>query len=49
MTAYLPYCCVFVDAGAVFTESPYENGYDVTIGTSEKGSNIDQTTLSPFK
>ncbi|KAM8742943.1 putative methyltransferase C9orf114 homolog [Acanthopagrus schlegelii] len=34
---------------AVFTESPYENGYDVTIGTSEKGSNIDQTTLSPFK
>ncbi|XP_051267904.1 putative methyltransferase C9orf114 homolog [Dicentrarchus labrax] len=34
---------------AVFTESPYEEGYDVTIGTSERGCNIDQTTLSPFK
>ncbi|XP_054468383.1 putative methyltransferase C9orf114 homolog [Anoplopoma fimbria] len=34
---------------AVFTESPYEEGYDQTIGTSEKGSNMDQTTLSPFK
>ncbi|XP_059213496.1 putative methyltransferase C9orf114 homolog [Centropristis striata] len=34
---------------AVFTESPFEEGYDLTIGTSERGSNIDQTTLSPFK
>ncbi|XP_033951852.1 putative methyltransferase C9orf114 homolog [Pseudochaenichthys georgianus] len=34
---------------AVFTESPYEDGYDLTIGTSEKGSNLDQSTLSPFK
>ncbi|KAM3599701.1 uncharacterized protein V6R79_010088 [Siganus canaliculatus] len=34
---------------AVFTESPFEEGYDVTIGTSERGSNVDQTTLSPFK
>ncbi|KAL7376553.1 hypothetical protein ABVT39_010352 [Epinephelus coioides] len=34
---------------AVFTESPHEDGYDLTIGTSERGSNIDQTTLSPFK
>ncbi|XP_056147191.1 kynurenine--oxoglutarate transaminase 1 [Lampris incognitus] len=33
----------------VFTEGPFEEGYDVTIGTSERGSNIDQTTLSPFK
>ncbi|XP_071768066.2 putative methyltransferase C9orf114 homolog [Centroberyx gerrardi] len=33
----------------VFTEGPYKEGYDVTIGTSERGSNIDQTTLSPFK
>ncbi|XP_029372135.1 putative methyltransferase C9orf114 homolog [Echeneis naucrates] len=34
---------------AVFTESPYKGGYDVTIGTSERGSSMDQTTLSPFK
>uniref|UniRef100_UPI003AACC822 putative methyltransferase C9orf114 homolog n=1 Tax=Centroberyx gerrardi TaxID=166262 RepID=UPI003AACC822 len=33
----------------VFTEGPYKEGYDVTIGTSERGGNIDQTTLSPFK
>lgn len=44
-----PYCCRFVNAGAVFTESPYEEGYDVTIGTSERGSSMDQTTLPPFK
>ncbi|AWP15503.1 putative methyltransferase C9orf114 -like isoform 2 [Scophthalmus maximus] len=35
--------------GAVFTESPYKEGYDLTVGTSEKGSNMDQTTLTPFK
>lgn len=34
---------------AVFTESPYKDGYDLTIGTSEKGSNLDQISLSPFK
>ncbi|XP_070706760.1 putative methyltransferase C9orf114 homolog [Pempheris klunzingeri] len=34
---------------AVFTESPYQEGYDVTIGTSERGGNIDQMTLPPFK
>uniref|UniRef100_A0A8C9ZKT3 28S rRNA (uridine-N(3))-methyltransferase n=1 Tax=Sander lucioperca TaxID=283035 RepID=A0A8C9ZKT3_SANLU len=34
---------------AVFTESPYDEGYDLTIGTSERGSSVDQTTLSPFK
>ncbi|KAK9532381.1 hypothetical protein VZT92_009765 [Zoarces viviparus] len=34
---------------AVFTESPYEEGYDLTIGTSEKGGNMDQVALSPFK
>ncbi|KAG7498558.1 hypothetical protein JOB18_013083 [Solea senegalensis] len=34
---------------AVFTECPYKEGYDVTIGTSERGSNMDETTLSPFK
>ncbi|XP_034402676.1 putative methyltransferase C9orf114 homolog [Cyclopterus lumpus] len=34
---------------AVFTESPHAEGYDLTVGTSEKGSSMDQTTLSPFK
>ncbi|CAJ1070187.1 putative methyltransferase C9orf114 homolog [Xyrichtys novacula] len=34
---------------AVFTESPYKEGYDLTIGTSERGSSLDQTTLSPFR
>lgn len=34
---------------AVFSESPYKDGYDVTIGTSERGRNLDQTPLSPFK
>ncbi|KAL6096669.1 spout1 [Pungitius sinensis] len=34
---------------AVFTESPHKEGYDLTIGTSERGSNVDQATLSPFR
>ncbi|KAM8827800.1 putative methyltransferase C9orf114 homolog [Spinachia spinachia] len=34
---------------AVFTESPHEEGYDLTIGTSERGSNVDRATLSPFR
>uniref|UniRef100_A0A3Q3WAZ2 28S rRNA (uridine-N(3))-methyltransferase n=1 Tax=Mola mola TaxID=94237 RepID=A0A3Q3WAZ2_MOLML len=34
---------------AVFSESPYKEGYDVTVGTSERGSSMDQTTLPPFK
>uniref|UniRef100_UPI0037E953E4 putative methyltransferase C9orf114 homolog n=1 Tax=Semicossyphus pulcher TaxID=241346 RepID=UPI0037E953E4 len=34
---------------AVFTESPHKEGYDLTIGTSERGSNLDQATLPPFK
>ncbi|CAC5404731.1 SPOUT1 [Mytilus coruscus] len=32
--------------GAVFTECPYKSGYDLTIGTSEKGSHIDTFTTS---
>lgn len=28
---------------AVFNESPFQGGYDLTIGTSERGSNIDKT------
>lgn len=46
MTAF---SLLLLDAGAVFTESPYKEGYDLTIGTSERGNHIDQTTLSPFK
>ncbi|XP_072227515.1 putative methyltransferase C9orf114 homolog [Leuresthes tenuis] len=34
---------------SVFTESPYKDGYDLTIGTSDKGSSLDQAALSPFK
>lgn len=34
---------------AVFSESPYGEGYDTTVGTSERGSSIDEMTLSPFK
>ncbi|KPP63017.1 hypothetical protein Z043_118753 [Scleropages formosus] len=33
----------------VFAECPHKEGYDLTIGTSERGSNIDLVTLSPFK
>ncbi|KAG7257422.1 hypothetical protein CRUP_002911 [Coryphaenoides rupestris] len=35
--------------GDVFTQGPHKDGYDVTIGTSEKGGNIDGSTLPPFK
>ncbi|XP_037548171.1 putative methyltransferase C9orf114 homolog [Nematolebias whitei] len=34
---------------SVFTQSPHKGGYDLTIGTSERGTNVDQATLSPFK
>ncbi|KAK2827542.1 hypothetical protein Q7C36_018468 [Tachysurus vachellii] len=34
---------------AVLTESPFKDGYDLTIGTSEKGNNVDDTTLPPFR
>lgn len=45
-----PRSCLFpVPAGAVFTESPFKEGYDLTIGTSERGSNADQALLTPFK
>ncbi|XP_062867751.1 putative methyltransferase C9orf114 homolog isoform X2 [Trichomycterus rosablanca] len=34
---------------AVMTECPFKDGYDLTIGTSEKGSNADQSTFPPFR
>jgi len=36
------------DLSSVLTGSPYNEGYDVTIGTSEKGSDIDECTLKKF-
>ncbi|KAI5612908.1 putative methyltransferase C9orf114-like [Silurus asotus] len=34
---------------AVMTECPFKDGYDLTIGTSEKGSNVDDANLPPFR
>ncbi|XP_068609226.1 uncharacterized protein [Brachionichthys hirsutus] len=34
---------------AVFSESPYEEGYDVTVGTSERGGDVDPVALPPFR
>lgn len=31
--------------GAVFTECPYKEGYDLAIGTSEKGDNVDSVEM----
>lgn len=31
--------------GAVFTEYPYKEGYDLAIGTSEKGDNVDSVEM----
>lgn len=35
--------------GSVFTECPFPGGYDLTIGTSENGSSVDDVSLSSFK
>ena len=35
--------------GAVFTQSPYKDGYDVTIGTSERGTMVDDLVLTNFR
>lgn len=34
--------------GAVFTQSPFKGGYDVTIGTSERGTSVDELVLPNF-
>ncbi|XP_036445004.1 putative methyltransferase C9orf114 homolog [Colossoma macropomum] len=34
---------------AVMTECPFKDGYDLTIGTSERGSDADHTSLPPFR
>ena len=36
--------------GAVFTQSPYDDsGYDITIGTSERGTSVDELELQNFR
>lgn len=35
--------------GAVFSECPFKEGYDLSIGTSERGSSVDQVTLPSFR
>lgn len=35
--------------GAVFTECPYKEMYDLTIGTSEKGTDVTEFSTGPFK
>jgi len=35
--------------GAIFTQSPYKEGYDITIGTSERGTSVDDLELSNFR
>ena len=35
--------------GAVFTECPYKDTYDLRIGTSERGSPVDQIKTDSFK
>ncbi|KFU90636.1 Uncharacterized protein C9orf114, partial [Chaetura pelagica] len=34
---------------AVFSECPFQEGYDLSIGTSERGSSVDQATLPSFR
>ncbi|NWR79257.1 CI114 methyltransferase, partial [Centropus unirufus] len=34
---------------AVFSECPFKEGYDLSIGTSEQGSSVDQATLPSFR
>ncbi|XP_022099117.1 putative methyltransferase C9orf114 isoform X1 [Acanthaster planci] len=35
--------------GMVFTHSPYKGGYDVTLGTSERGTDVDHVELPKFR
>uniref|UniRef100_A0A8C4TCI8 28S rRNA (uridine-N(3))-methyltransferase n=1 Tax=Erpetoichthys calabaricus TaxID=27687 RepID=A0A8C4TCI8_ERPCA len=37
------------NSGMVLAECPYKEGYDLTIGTSERGSSVDDVCLSPFR
>lgn len=35
--------------GAVFAEAPFQDGYDLTIGTSERGSDVASAQLPSFR
>lgn len=35
--------------GAVFAEAPFQDGYDLTIGTSERGSDVTSAQLPSFR
>nr|XP_032832330.1 putative methyltransferase C9orf114 homolog isoform X2 [Petromyzon marinus] len=35
--------------GDVFTGCPFKGGYDLTIGTSERGTSVDDVSLPPFR
>lgn len=35
--------------GAVFAEAPFQDGYDLTIGTSERGSEVASAQLPSFR
>ncbi|GIY08232.1 putative methyltransferase C9orf114 [Caerostris extrusa] len=37
------------DLKAVLSESPFKGGYDLTIGTSDKGQNVDTVVIPKFK
>jgi len=37
------------DFTTVFTECPYAGGYDLIIGTSERGNSVDDLVLQKFK
>ncbi|KAH0505306.1 Kynurenine--oxoglutarate transaminase 1, mitochondrial [Microtus ochrogaster] len=41
--------CPSVLGGAVFAEAPFQDGYDLTIGTSERGSNVASAQLPSFR
>ena len=34
---------------AVFTQCPHKHGYDITIGTSERGTSVDEIALPKFR
>lgn len=36
-------------SGAVFAEAPFQDGYDLTIGTSERGSDVASAQLPSFR
>uniref|UniRef100_A0A8C7HVH3 28S rRNA (uridine-N(3))-methyltransferase n=1 Tax=Oncorhynchus kisutch TaxID=8019 RepID=A0A8C7HVH3_ONCKI len=46
LASSLSRCIIYISSTS---GCPHKEGYDLTIGTSEKGSDVDKTSLSPFK